>query len=161
MTRVWTNLLQCCSSPITSWGFLGKFRVDILKMLWSIINVFITVSFCFIILFLAIFYFFLLTLVGFHWSLNDSKSLQVSRTLQSILSVWRVSILPLIFISSSLFSKLLESVPRAPTKIGITVTLMYHSFLVLWQSSSICLSFHFLLVLLCGPPGQQNPLDDN
>ena len=50
------------------------------------------------------------TLVVFHWSLNASKSPQVSRTLQSILSdlsnteVWMFSILPPISNFSCLFS---------------------------------------------------------
>ena len=50
-----------------------------------------------------------------HWILIDSKSLQVSRTLLSILAdhnnaeVWMVSILPLIFNFSSLLSKPLRT----------------------------------------------------
>ena len=55
----------------------------------------------------------------FHWSLSDSKSLQVSRTLLSILAnlnnavVWMVSTLTLISKSSSLFTNSLVAVPRA------------------------------------------------
>ena len=50
-----------------------------------------------------------LMLIVFHWSLSDSKSAQVSRTLLSILTdfhnavVWIVSIRPLIFKSFSTF----------------------------------------------------------
>ena len=40
------------------------------------------------------------------------------------------------------------------TTITITVTLMYHSFLV---RTSICLSFCILSFSRCGLPGQQNP----
>ena len=70
----------------------------------------------------------------FHWSLSDSKSPQVSRTFLGILAdcssavVWMVSILPLISRSSSLFSKFIGTVPCAPTAIGITFTLIFHSF---------------------------------
>ena len=69
-----------------------------------------------------------------HWSLSDRKSPQVSRTLLSILAnlnnavVWIVSILPLIFNSSSSLFKPLGMVPSAPTTNGII--LMFHSFLI-------------------------------
>ena len=65
---------------------------------------------------------------------SDIKSSQESRTLLSIpanlnnVAVWMVSILPLISNSSSLSSKLLGTVPRAPTTIGITFTLIFQSF---------------------------------
>ena len=71
---------------------------------------------------------------GFHWSLSKSKSLQVPRTLRSILAelnnaiVWMVSIHPLIFNSSSHFIMHFEIVPRAPFTFGITVTFMFHCF---------------------------------
>ena len=70
----------------------------------------------------------------FHWSLSDSKSPQVSRTLLSILAVlnnavvWRVSTRPPTSESSSPFSNHLVSVPNAPISIGIIVTYMFHSF---------------------------------
>ena len=69
-----------------------------------------------------------------HKSLSDSKSLQVSRTRLSILSdlnnavVWIVSTHLLISKSSSPCTNLLVTVPRAPSRIGITVTFMFHSF---------------------------------
>ena len=72
--------------------------------------------------------------IVFHWSLNDSKSPQVSWTLFSILAVlnnvvvWMVSTRPHISKSSSSFNNPLVTVPRAPIKIGITVTFMFHSF---------------------------------
>ena len=70
----------------------------------------------------------------FHWSLNDSKSHQVSRTLLRILAnfnnslVWMVSTPVLISNSSHLCTYTLETVPSDPNKIGITVTFMSHSF---------------------------------
>ena len=70
----------------------------------------------------------------FHLSLSDSKSSQVFRTLLSILTdlnnaiVWMVSTRPLISKSSSSFTNPLGIVPSEPTRIGITVTFMFHSF---------------------------------
>ena len=70
----------------------------------------------------------------FHWSLSDSKSPQVSRTLLSILAVlnnaviWMVSTRPPISKSSSPFSNPLVTVPNAPITIGIIFTCMFHSF---------------------------------
>ena len=99
-----------------------------------------------------------------HWSLSDSKSLKVSRSLLSILTdlnntvVWMVSTCPLISKSSGTFTNHLEIVPNAPVTIGITVTFMFHSFLVLWQGLHIYFSFRFLLFLLCGLPKRQSPL---
>ena len=79
---------------------------------------------------------FLLSLIStqlvFYWSLSESKSPHVSRTLLNILAnlnnvvVWMVSSLPLI--SSSFLSKPWWTVLSAPTTISITVTLMFHSF---------------------------------
>ena len=102
----------------------------------------------------------------FHWSLSDSKSPQVSRTLLSILAVlsndvvWMVSTRPPTFKSSSPFRNPLITVPNAPITIGIIVTRMFHSFFnslarsrylsffshsfsfILWL-----LLFHYLLVI--------------
>ena len=70
----------------------------------------------------------------FHWSLSDSKSHQVSRTLLSILTVlkyvvvWMVSTRPPSSKSSSPFSNSLVTVHNAPITIGIIVTCMFHSF---------------------------------
>ena len=70
----------------------------------------------------------------FHWSLNDSKSPQVSRTFHSILVVlnnavvWIVSTRPPTSKSSSPFSNLLVTVPNAPITIGVIVTCMFHRF---------------------------------
>ena len=68
------------------------------------------------------------------YSLSDSKSSQVSRTLRSILIdlnttvVWMVSTRPFIFKSSCTCTNSLVTVPRAPIPIGITVTFMFNSF---------------------------------
>ena len=73
-------------------------------------------------------------LMVFHWSLSDSKSPQVSRTLLSILAVpnnvvaGMVSTRPLTSKSSSPFSNPLVTVPKAPIPIGIIVTCMFRSF---------------------------------
>ena len=70
----------------------------------------------------------------FHWSLSDSKSSQVSRTLLSILAVlnnavvWMVSTRLPTSKSSSPFSNPLVTVPNAPITIGIIVTCMFYSF---------------------------------
>ena len=70
----------------------------------------------------------------FHWSLSDSKSPQVSRTLLSILAVlnnavvWMVSTRPPTSKSSSPFSNPLVTVPKVPITIGIIVTCMFHCF---------------------------------
>ena len=70
----------------------------------------------------------------FHWSLSDSKSPQISRTLLCILVdlnnylVLIVSTLPLISKSSSSFINPSLNVTRAPITIGINVTFIFHSF---------------------------------
>ena len=69
-----------------------------------------------------------------NWSLSDSKSPQVSRTLLSVLAdlnnaaTWMVSTRPLISKSSSPCTNPLVIIPRAPITIGIIITLMFHSF---------------------------------
>ena len=71
----------------------------------------------------------------FHGSLDDSKFLQVSWTLLSILAdfvnavVWIASTRPLISNSFRPFFNPTVTVPRAPNKIGIKVTFMFHNFL--------------------------------
>ena len=72
--------------------------------------------------------------MAFHKSLSDRKSLQVSRTLLSILAdlnkavVWLLCIRPLI---SKFFipgTNSLVTVPSTPITIGITVTFLFYSF---------------------------------
>ena len=76
----------------------------------------------------------------FQWSLSESKSPQVFRTLLSILSdlynavVCMVSICPPISNRSSPFTKPLGIVPSAPITIGITVTFVSHSLSFLFFS---------------------------
>ena len=85
----------------------------------------------------------------FHWSLSDSKSPQVSRTLLSILAVlnnvvvWMVSTRPPTSKSSSPFSNPLVTIPNAPITIGIIITLLFHSFF-----NSLARSRYLLLLLL-------------
>ena len=72
----------------------------------------------------------------FPWSLRDSKSLQVSRTILSILAdlnnvvVWMVSTRPVISKSSSRCIDPLTSIPRASVTIGINVTYIFRIFLI-------------------------------
>ena len=69
------------------------------------------------------------------WSFTEAwVTARFSRSLLTILAVhnnamvWIVSSIPLISYSSSHFSKPLETVPIAPTIVGITVTIMFHAF---------------------------------
>ena len=70
----------------------------------------------------------------FHWSLSDSKSPQVSRTILSILAVLNnvvmsmISTHPPAFKSSNPFINPLFTVPKAPNTIGIIVTFMFQFF---------------------------------
>ena len=70
----------------------------------------------------------------FHWSLSDSKSPQVFRTLLSILAVfnnavvWMVSTRPPTSKSSRLFNNPSVTVPKAPTTIGIIFAFTFRSF---------------------------------
>ena len=69
-----------------------------------------------------------------NWSLCDSKSPQVSKTLLSILAIlnhtaiWMVSTRPPTSKSSSPFKNPLVTVPTAPITICIIVTFMFHKF---------------------------------
>ena len=91
----------------------------------------------------------------FHWSLRDSKSSQISRTLLSIQAVlnnvvvWMVCTLHPIFKFSRPFSPLV-TVPCAPITIGIIATFMFHSF---FQFTS---KVEVLSVLDCTLPGQKS-----
>ena len=65
----------------------------------------------------------------FHWSLSESESPQVSRTLLSIVAdlsnavVWAVLARPPIWNSYSTLTKPLKTIPSGPIIMGITVTL--------------------------------------
>ena len=94
----------------------------------------------------------------FHWSLSDSKSPQVPRTLLIILTdlndslVWIVSTRLFISNSSSPCTNPLLTIPRVSITIGITIIFMFHSFF-----NSLASSKCFLSILLCGQPGQKSP----
>ena len=85
-----------------------------------------------------------------HWSLRDSKSPQVFRTLLSILAnlnnavVWMISTRPLISKSSSFCTNPLVNVPSIQITIDITIIFMFHSFSILWLGLGSHLSFRFL-----------------
>ena len=90
----------------------------------------------------------------FHWTLSESKSLQVSRTLLGILAVlnnvvvWMVSTRSPTSNSSSPFSNALVPVPNAPITIGIIVTCMFHSFFnSLARSRYLSFSHSFSFIL--------------
>ena len=87
-----------------------------------------------------------------HWSLSDSKSPQVSRTLLRILAVlinaviWIVSTRPPTSKSSRPFNNPLVIVPKAPITIGTIVSFMFHSFFnSLARSRYFSHSFRFIL----------------
>ena len=92
----------------------------------------------------------------FLWSLRDSKFPQVSKTLLSILAnlnnsvVWMVSIHTPISNSYNPLSKLLGTVPSAPITIGITITIMSHSFFRFLAMSKYLsmFSFSFIFTLI-------------
>ena len=91
----------------------------------------------------------------FHWSLSDSMSPQVSRTLLSILAVlnnavvWMVSTRPPTSKSFSPFSNPLVTVPNAPITIGIIVTCMFYSFFTsLARSRYLSFFSHFFSFIL-------------
>ena len=91
----------------------------------------------------------------FYWSLSDSYSPQVSRNFLSILVnlnnaiVLMVFTYLLIFKPSCLLIKFLGVIPSTPITIGIIVTFLFYSFLVLKLGLRTYLSFYFLLFLLC------------
>ena len=94
----------------------------------------------------------------FPWRLSDSKSLQVSRTLLSILAIFNnavvrmVSTRPSTSKSSRLFNNPLVTVPKAPSTIGIIVTFMFHSFFQFSSKVKVLIS----LFTFFGQPGQES-----
>ena len=93
----------------------------------------------------------------FHGRVSDSMSLQVSKTLLSILTtlnnvgVWMVFIRPPTPKSSGPFNNPLVTVPKAPITIGIIVTFMFHSFFFnSLTSRGTYSSFHILSALSSG-----------
>ena len=91
-------------------------------------------------------------LVVFPWLLSESKSSQVSRTFLSNLANlsntadWMVSIRCLIFNSFGFLTRLLGTVPSELITIGITITLMFHSFLNSSSRSKYLSLFSFSLI---------------
>ena len=77
---------------------------------------------------------YLCKLMIIYWSLSESKTLQVIRTLLSILTdlnnavVSTVSTEPLISMSSNLFVNTLQIIPSAPITVGITVTFTFYCY---------------------------------
>ena len=70
----------------------------------------------------------------FHWSLSDSKSPQISRTLLSILAVFIKAVVWMVFTrpptskSSRSFDNPLVTVPKAPITMSTIITHMFHIF---------------------------------
>ena len=97
----------------------------------------------------------------FHWGLSDNKTPQVSRTLLSILAVlnnvvvWMVSTRPPTSKSSSPFNSPLVTVSNALIKIGIIVTLIFHS-LFFFLFEVLILLFTFFQLYSLGQPVQQS-----
>ena len=92
----------------------------------------------------------------FHCSLSDSKSLEVSRTLRSILAVlnnvvfWIVSTRLPTSKSSSPFNNSLVIVPKAPMTDGTIVTFMFHRlFKSLARSRFLSFFSHSFSYILC------------
>ena len=100
--------------------------------------------------------------MAFNWSLSDSKSLQVSRTLLSILAifnnavVWMVCPRPPTSKSSSPFSNPLVTVPNAPITIGIIVTCIFHRFFNSLARSRYLSLFSHSFSFILWQPGQQS-----
>ena len=119
----------------------------------------------------------------FHWSLSDSKSPQVSRTLLTVFNnavVWMVSTRSPTSKSSRPFNNPLVTVPKAPLTIGIIVTFVFHSFsnslarstyltlfshsfnFILWsagtaKSTILQIFFFFFFLLIIMRSGHQSP----
>ena len=101
----------------------------------------------------------------FQWRLRDNKSPQVSRTFLSILAdlnnaiIWIVSTHPLIPKSSThAFNNPLVTLPKAPIRIGIIVTFMFHSFFQFSSKVLVLISFFGFLQFYSDQPEQQSPL---
>ena len=94
--------------------------------------------------------------VIFYWSLNDKKSTQVSWTLHSILAYPNNTIVCIVSISppTSISSKSFKTVPRAPVTVGITVTLIFHSFLNCLTKFKFLLNFSLSLIFHSAATGK-------
>ena len=100
----------------------------------------------------------------FHRSRSNSKSVQVSRTLLSILTdlnnafAWMLSIRLLNSYSFRSLTKPLGTVPNAPITIGINITIMFLKFLSFLARSTYLFLFGFLWFSLSGLTRRRNPL---
>ena len=87
----------------------------------------------------------------FHWSLSDSKTSQLSRTLHSMLTVFNNAVVWILSTrlptskSSSPFNNPLVTIPKAHITIGIIVTFMFNSFLFQFPSKVEVLILLFTL----------------
>ena len=94
----------------------------------------------------------------FHWSLTDSKSPQVSRTLLSILSILNNAVVcPPTSKSSSPFNNSLVTVPKVPLTIGIIVIFMFHSFFHSLARSKYLSFFSHSFSFILWSAGQESP----
>ena len=97
----------------------------------------------------------------FYWSLSDSKSPQLSRTLLSIQAifnnalVWIFSTRPPTFKSSSAFSNPLDIVSKQPIPISIIVIFTFHHVFLFPLQGRRTYSSYILSVTICCQPGQQ------
>ena len=100
----------------------------------------------------------------FHWMLSDSKSLQISRSLLSIIVyfsndvVWIVSILILLSSSSNLLSRFLKTVLRVNPWLVSLPPSCFTAFSAIHLSPGIWPSFHLLSLPLCFLLVRQIPL---
>ena len=95
----------------------------------------------------------------FHWSLSDSKSPQVSRTLLRIMAglnkdVVRWHSFVLRFSTFFALSKPVGIVPSAPITIGIIGTLMFHRFFSSRERSKYLFLVSLFLIFPCGWRGR-------
>ena len=98
----------------------------------------------------------------FHWSLNDSKCPQVSRTFLSTLAVlnnvvvWMVSTRPPTSKSSSPFNSILVTVTNAPITISKIVIFTCHSLFFLFPSNVEVFILLFTLFEFCSVVSRYN-----
>ena len=99
----------------------------------------------------------------FHWSLSNTKPLQVTRTFPSIIADLNNAVVQMVSArlsnASGPFTKPLRIVPSTTITIGITITFMFHNFFSS-QARSKYLSLFLFSIPLCDPHGWQSPLVD-
>ena len=138
---------------VTTGPLISKSSISLNSPLGIILSTTIALLFSNIILLLEIFY----------WSLRDSKSPQVSRTLLSILAVLSNALVRMVSPYSptsksfSPFNNPLVIVPKAPITIGTIVTFMFHSYFNSLARSRYVSFFSLSFSFFCGQPWQQSP----